>query len=118
MLQEARINRMSASLVWELVKGHNSAMRKGLHKGQVFSAEAGNLYNKHSFKYSGLANSKSVDVSVDAAGSVKVSYGSVKNASTPRKAKATYTVKRNARRALVGLGKQVASFRPDLKVVI
>lgn len=43
---------MSSSLVWELVKQHNSFLRKGA-KGIVFSAEPGNLYNKNSYKYSG-----------------------------------------------------------------
>jgi large subunit ribosomal protein L28e len=39
-------------LIWEVVKGHNSFVRKNLN-GTTFSAEAGNLYNKHSYKYSG-----------------------------------------------------------------
>jgi large subunit ribosomal protein L28e len=39
-------------LLWEIVKGHNSFVRKNLN-GAVFSAEPGNLYNKHSYKYSG-----------------------------------------------------------------
>jgi hypothetical protein len=39
-------------LIWEVVKGHNSFLRKNLN-GTRFSAEAGNLYNKHSYKYSG-----------------------------------------------------------------
>ena len=39
-------------LRWEIVKGHNSFVRKNLN-GAVFSAEPGNLYNKHSYKYSG-----------------------------------------------------------------
>jgi hypothetical protein len=39
-------------LLWEIVKGHNSFLRKNLN-GAIFSAEPGNLYNKHSYKYSG-----------------------------------------------------------------
>ena len=39
-------------LIWEVVKGHNSFLRKNLNHTS-FSAEAGNLYNKHSYKYSG-----------------------------------------------------------------
>ena len=39
-------------LVWEIVKGHNSFLRKNLN-GLTFSAEPGNLYNKNSYKYSG-----------------------------------------------------------------
>lgn len=41
-----------SQLMWEVVKGHNSVLRKNLN-GSVFSAEPGNLYNKHSYKYSG-----------------------------------------------------------------
>ncbi len=66
---------------------------------------------------SGLANAKTVDVSVDKADTVRVGYGSVKNANKPKKVTAgKYVVKSNARRALKAIGKQVASFRPDLKV--
>lgn len=43
---------MSDALVWQLVKKHNAFLHKGL-QGDYFSAERGNLLNKHSFKYSG-----------------------------------------------------------------
>lgn len=45
---------MSDQLLWQILKGHNSFVRKGLN-GMVLSAEPGNLYNKHSYKYSGAA---------------------------------------------------------------
>ncbi len=41
-----------AQLLWECIKGHNAFIRKGLN-GAIFSAEPGNLYNKHSYKFSG-----------------------------------------------------------------
>lgn len=41
-----------SQLLWEMVKGHNSFLRKNIN-GTIFSAEPGNLYNKHSYKYSG-----------------------------------------------------------------
>lgn len=44
-----------SQLLWEVVKGHNSFVRKNLN-GAVFSAEPGNLYSKHSYKYSGEGN--------------------------------------------------------------
>ena len=50
---------MSDQLVWQLVRGHNSFIRKGLN-GLVLSAEPGNLYNKHSYKYSGVRCSRTV----------------------------------------------------------
>jgi large subunit ribosomal protein L28e len=42
----------SSQLVWQLVKGHNSFLKKGLN-GAYFSSEPGNLYSKSSYKYSG-----------------------------------------------------------------
>jgi large subunit ribosomal protein L28e len=39
-------------LLWEVVKGHSSYLKKNLN-GTIFSAEPFNLYNKHSYKYSG-----------------------------------------------------------------
>lgn len=41
-----------SQFVWELVKNNNSFLRKGLH-GAQFSAEANNLYNVNSYKFSG-----------------------------------------------------------------
>uniref|UniRef100_A0A7S0WY90 Ribosomal eL28/Mak16 domain-containing protein n=1 Tax=Chlamydomonas leiostraca TaxID=1034604 RepID=A0A7S0WY90_9CHLO len=106
---------MSSALVWQIVKGNHAFVRKGLN-GVVFSAEAGNVYNKNSYKCSGLANTNHVDISVDAkADAVKFGLGSRKNAQKPKKNTARFTVKQNARRALQSVGKQVASFRPDLK---
>merc|ERR1740129_1415920 len=50
------------SLIWELVKQNNSFMRKSKNM-PVLSAEKGNLCGLHSFKFSGLANRKVLDVS-------------------------------------------------------
>ncbi|GLC35065.1 hypothetical protein PLESTB_000550600 [Pleodorina starrii] len=104
---------MSSQLVWEVVKGHNSFMRKAA-KGIVFSAEPGNLYNKHSYKFSGLANTKVV--AIDAEGdAVKFAVGRVKTAQQPKKAKHSVLIKTDGRKVLKAVGKQVASYRPDLK---
>ena len=58
---------MADSLVWLLVKDNNSFLHKRgrtSRSGAVqFSNEPGNLMNVNSFKFSGLANSKAVDVS-------------------------------------------------------
>ncbi len=56
------------SLVWELVKNNNSFMRKKSGRtsrsGSVrFSVESGNLTSMSTYKYSGLANSKTIDIS-------------------------------------------------------
>lgn len=54
----------SADLVWELVRGNNAFLKKGLN-GTVFSAERGNLRNASTRRSSGLANyGKTIDVAV------------------------------------------------------
>ncbi|KAI1296184.1 hypothetical protein EDD11_007514 [Mortierella claussenii] len=57
---------MSADLTWLLIKNNNSFLVK--RSGVQFSSEAGNLLNKNSFKYSGLANNKTVDISAAPSG--------------------------------------------------
>ena len=55
------------SLVWELVKNNSSFMKKKngrtSRSGSIrFSVERGNLASMSTFKYSGLANAKTVDI--------------------------------------------------------
>ncbi|KAL5728867.1 Large ribosomal subunit protein eL28y [Ranunculus cassubicifolius] len=53
------------SLVWEIVKKNNAFLVKEFGNGNQmvqFSKEPNNLYNLNSFKYSGLANKKTVSV--------------------------------------------------------
>ena len=58
---------MSDALVWHLIRDHNSFLvRRGRSRvaGEVqFSKEPGNVLNVNTFKFSGLANSKTIDVS-------------------------------------------------------
>lgn len=63
----------------------------------------------------GLVNTKTVDISADGE-AVKFSVARGKNASKPKASKAVYSLKKNARRVLKAVGKQVVSYRPDLKV--
>ncbi|KAF6257719.1 component of cytosolic 80S ribosome and 60S large subunit [Scenedesmus sp. NREL 46B-D3] len=100
-------------LIWEVVKGHNSFVRKNLH-GTTFSAEAGNLYNKHSYKYSGLANAQTVDIRAEG-DAVKVSKKRSKFVNQPAKNVASNISKKNGRRVLKSVAKDVAGYRPDLK---
>jgi large subunit ribosomal protein L28e len=51
---------VSPNLVWDVIRTHNAFVKKS--SGSTFSCEKGNLRNKHSFKYSGLAQRKSVSV--------------------------------------------------------
>ncbi|KAG5461040.1 MAG: ribosomal L28e protein family-domain-containing protein [Olpidium bornovanus] len=50
----------NSALVWLLTKNNSSFLVK--RSGEQFSSEKGNLLNKNSWKYSGLANKKVVDV--------------------------------------------------------
>ena len=58
---------MSDSLIWQITKDFNSFQRKrgstAPRRGvTVLSAEPGNLMALNSFKYSGIANSKTVAI--------------------------------------------------------
>ena len=50
----------SSDLIWSLVRNNNAFLVK--RNGAQFTKEPGNVMNVNSFKYSGLANSKSVNV--------------------------------------------------------
>ncbi|KAK9842241.1 hypothetical protein WJX81_002197 [Elliptochloris bilobata] len=104
-----------SQLVWQLIKGNNCFIVNGLH-GKKFSSEPGNLYNLHSYKHSGLANEKVVDISAGEDGGVKVSKSRPKHGNKPAAFKhCTIAKKKNFRRTAVNVGKDVGSFRPDLK---
>lgn len=82
---------MSASLQWQLIRNNSSFVlsTKKYGEKQLFSTEPGNLMNKHSFKYSGLANAKAVDVSPLANGKGVVI--TTKNKAAASKPKTGYT---------------------------
>mmetsp|Transcript_29990 Transcript_29990/g.64657 ORF Transcript_29990/g.64657 Transcript_29990/m.64657 type:complete len:126 (-) Transcript_29990:69-446(-) len=104
---------MSSALVWQLIRGYNAYTCKGL-QGETFSKEAGNLTNKHCYKFSGLANADAIDISMDG-DAIAMTVGRPKNASKPAISKKTQVIKKSSRKALKSIGKQAASFRPDLK---
>ncbi|KAJ1626115.1 ribosomal L28e/Mak16 [Pavlovales sp. CCMP2436] len=53
---------VSPDLIWGCVKNTSAFLRKGRFPGVSFSTEPGNLTNKASFKASGLANKKTIDI--------------------------------------------------------
>lgn len=68
---------MSESLVWLCVKNNNAFLVKRGKKNSrcgatQFSKESGNLMNVNSFKYSGLANKKTIDIDHNLTLSLKV----------------------------------------------
>ncbi|KAF8943941.1 hypothetical protein BGZ47_004867 [Haplosporangium gracile] len=95
---------MSADLTWLLIKNNNSFLVK--RSGVQFSSEAGNLLNKNSFKFSGIANKKTIDITAAASGRGVV-------VSTP-KSKVTLTKGiRKSARSVAGLTR--AGYRADLR---
>ncbi|OAQ25821.1 hypothetical protein K457DRAFT_752134 [Linnemannia elongata AG-77] len=97
---------MSADLTWLLIKNNNSFLVK--RSGVQFSSEAGNLLNKNSFKFSGIANKKTIDIAAAASGRGVV-------VSTP-KTKVTLTKGiRKSARSVAGLTR--AGYRADLRQV-
>ncbi|KAG1082847.1 hypothetical protein G6F42_022427 [Rhizopus arrhizus] len=73
---------MSADLVWAIIKNNNSFLVKRQHV--QFSSEPANLMNVNSFKYSGLANYKTVSV-LPAARGVRVTTRKANKQNSPKK---------------------------------
>ena len=104
------------SLTWSLISQNNSFMRKRngrtSRSGAVrFSAESGNLKSLSTFKYSGVANSKTFDVSSVVVGAasrhkIVVTSKTSKAGVSPKKGVATSLVAKNFRTAV---GKTLAA---------
>lgn len=93
---------MADSLVWELIKNNNCFLHKRAHAKRAgavqLSCEPGNVLGVHSFKYSGVANSKAVDVrtSVDPETNgtvVSLVYKNAKESSKPKKSTSSSVLK-------------------------
>ncbi|THU84235.1 ribosomal protein L28e [Dendrothele bispora CBS 962.96] len=110
---------MSSDLEWLLLRNYNSFMVKGLPEGPIFSKEPGNLRNLHSHKFSGLANSKTIDIS-DNNGTLQITTRKVKTSSphVVKSGKSVSTVRPRSgpRRALgVATATSRRGYRPDLR---
>ncbi|EED80348.1 60S ribosomal protein L28 [Postia placenta Mad-698-R] len=109
---------MSNDLQWLLLRNNNAFMVKKVQEGPVFSKEPGNLTNLHSFKYSGLANSKVIDVRPTEGG---VEIATRKKDASPHSvssgfAKTTIRPRSGSRRVLGAAAKQAKrGYRPDLR---
>ncbi|TRM70538.1 ribosomal L28e/Mak16 [Schizophyllum amplum] len=109
---------MSNDLEWLLLRKYNSFIVKKVPEGPIFSKEPANLMNVHSYKYSGLANAKAIDVS-DSPNGIKITTR--KTSAAPTKvasARATSTIRprSSTRRALgAATGHLKRGYRPDLR---
>ena len=77
---------MSEALVWHLIRDNNSFLVKRGRENRTgaiqFSKEPGNLLNVNSFKYSGIANEKVIDIAADKTNRVVIK-SKVKNLQWP-----------------------------------
>ncbi|PPR03793.1 hypothetical protein CVT24_007473 [Panaeolus cyanescens] len=109
---------MSCDLQWLLLRNNNSFIVKRVPEGPVFSKEPGNLRNLHSYKYSGLANSKVVHVAEDA-GAIKIYTRKTK--ASPQAVRSAYAVtsiraRSGGRRANgIAVAPAKRGYRPDLR---
>ncbi|XP_061356617.1 large ribosomal subunit protein eL28y-like [Gastrolobium bilobum] len=108
-------------LVWEIVKNNNSFLVKEFGNGTQsvrFSRESNNLYNLNSFKYSGLANMKTVTIQpVGKDLSVLLGTTKTKKQNKPAALLHKSVMKKEFRRMAKAVQNQVVDnhYRPDLK---
>mmetsp|Transcript_20395 Transcript_20395/g.44289 ORF Transcript_20395/g.44289 Transcript_20395/m.44289 type:complete len:148 (+) Transcript_20395:67-510(+) len=110
------------SLVWELVKNNNSFMRKKnghtSRSGSIrFSVERGNLMSRSTYKYSGLANSKTVDISATDDNRASLTIKTKKASTSGKSGKASIALNKSFRRTEKTILSQATDsfYRPDLK---
>jgi len=114
------------SLVWELVKEHNSFIRtcngRTKRSGTIkFSAEKGNIKSLSQFQCSGIANSKVADISSTATSGGELFTKTASKAHTkPKAGKVITPVNKDFRRVEAVIQKQVIDnyYRRDLKGAI
>jgi len=110
----------SNDLEWLLIRRNNSFMKRA-PEGPIFSKEPGNLRNLHSYKYSGLVNSKTIDVSDSGSGIQIVTRKPKAHRGAVSKAQAKTTIRpRSGGRRALGVASSIAkrSYRPDLRTAV
>ncbi|KAL9247411.1 hypothetical protein vseg_020846 [Gypsophila vaccaria] len=108
------------SLVWEIVKKNNSFLVKEFGNGSAkiqFTKEPNNLYNIHSYKYSGLANPKTVSVQQGGKDSVVLTTTKTRKQNKPASLQHKSVMKKEFSRMAKAVENQVGDnhYRPDLK---
>mmetsp|Transcript_25762 Transcript_25762/g.31749 ORF Transcript_25762/g.31749 Transcript_25762/m.31749 type:complete len:147 (-) Transcript_25762:230-670(-) len=111
----------SDSLVWECIKNNNSFMKKLSGRSKAtgtmrFSVEKGNLRSLSSFKHSGLANSKAVDVTFTDKNTAVLSKKTASKSSSSVSV-VDIPMNKNFKKVVKSIESQTASnfYRPDLK---
>ncbi|KAI0801368.1 ribosomal protein L28e [Fomes fomentarius] len=109
---------MSSDLQWLLLRNNNAFIVKRLQEGPILSKEPGNLTNIHSFKYSGLANEKTITVKDTESGIQLITRKKGATPTSVRPGVATSTVRpRSGGRRAAGVTAKLAKrgYRPDLR---
>ncbi|KAI8644263.1 ribosomal L28e/Mak16 [Parasitella parasitica] len=107
---------MSADLVWAIIKNNNSFLVK--RQNVQFSSEPANLKNVNSFKYSGLANYKTVSI-LPAARGVCVTTRKANKQNSPAKSINNVVIAKTRRQTSKSVANLIArsQYRPDLRAV-
>ncbi|KIM69904.1 hypothetical protein SCLCIDRAFT_1207145 [Scleroderma citrinum Foug A] len=111
---------MSSDLQWLLLRNNNSFMVKRGPEGRSFSTEPGNLRNLHSFKFSGLANTKTIDIKDSPSGIQIATRKSKASPHVVRAGRSTMTIRnRSGPRRALGVTATLTKrgYRPDLRAV-
>ncbi|GAB4850408.1 60S ribosomal protein L28A [Ancistrocladus abbreviatus] len=108
------------ALIWEIVKKNNAFLVKEFGNGTAkvqFSKESNNLFNCHSYKHSGLANTKTVTISGGKDNSVVLATTKTRKQNKPRSILHKSVMKKEFRRMAKAVTNQVGDnyYRPDLK---
>ncbi|KAG2235974.1 ribosomal protein L28e [Thamnidium elegans] len=106
---------MSADLVWAIIKNNNSFLVK--RQNVQFSSEPANLKNVNSFKYSGLANYKTVTI-LPAARGVRVVTRKANKEQSPLKSANSVVIAKTRRQTSKSVANLIArgnKYRPDLR---
>ncbi|KAI0696025.1 ribosomal protein L28e, partial [Cerioporus squamosus] len=109
---------MSSDLQWLLLRNSNAFIVKRVPEGPILSKEPGNLTNLHSYKYSGLANEKTITVKDTESGIQLITRKKGASPHAVRSAYATTTIRpRSGPRRAAGVAAKLAKrgYRPDLR---
>ncbi|CCF50164.1 hypothetical protein NDA11_000787 [Ustilago hordei] len=109
----------SQDLQWLLVRNNSSFIVKQKGLGRIFSREPRNLTQLHSYKYSGLVNSKAVGIEPAQSGKgvVLTTKNSKKTPFSIRGTKNTSTIKKGGSRRAAGVVSNIVAkkgYRADL----
>merc|ERR1719506_2879824 len=103
----------SSDLLWALTRKTNAFVVK--RNGLQLTSEPNNLMNKHSFKYSGLANLESVGIEDNTRG-ITLKLKNKKNASNPKRNVVSVDLKKDFRKVAATIRNKTEGkfYRKDL----